>query len=158
MTPAGATGGVPLPVARLEAGVWSEDVERAIDGHLETRWSTGHPQSPADELVVDLGSTRTVGGVELALGPFSTDFPRDLLIEGSLDKQSWVRLWQGQTGGLAVAAAIEDSRRLPLRFAFQSVTARYLRLRQLGSDPVFYWTVAELLVRGAPEPSGSSPR
>ena len=153
MAPAGATGGLPLPVVRLEAGVWSEDVERAIDGHLETRWSTGHPQAPADELVVDLGSARKVGGVELALGPFYTDFPRDLLIEGSLDKQSWVRLWQGPTGGLAVAAAIEDSRRLPVRIAFQSFNARHLRLRQLGSDPVFYWTVAELLVLGAPQPS-----
>jgi len=153
MASAVAAGRVPLPVAGLEASVLSEDVGRAIDGDLDTRWTTGGPQAPGDELVVDLGSARRVGGVELALGSFSADFPRDLLIEGSLDKQSWVRLWQGPTGGLAVAAAIEDFHRLPLRLEFQPVDARYLRLRQLGSDPVFYWTVAELLVLG-PLPGG----
>lgn len=144
--------GSRLPVARLEASVWAEDVQNAIDGRLETRWSTGHPQGPGDELLVDLGRVRTVDGLELALGPFHADFPRHLLIEGSLDRQEWAARWRGPTGGLAVAAAIEDPRRLPMRIACQPFDARYLRLRQLGSDPVFYWTVAELLVLGASQP------
>lgn len=36
----------------------------------------------------------------------------------------------------------------PLTFALPHVPARLLRLRQLGKDPVFYWTIFELAVFG----------
>jgi hypothetical protein len=37
---------------------------------------------------------------------------------------------------------------MPLTFQFAPHAARYIRLTQLGSDPVFYWTIAELKVFG----------
>jgi hypothetical protein len=143
-----AAGGL-LPVARVEASVWPEDVAKLADGDLETRWSSGGPQGREREtLLIDLGAVREVGGVELALGSFRADFPRRLLIERSLDGEGWADVRDGGTGGLAVAGALEDPQRLPIRVRFAPVQARYLRLRQLGEDPVFYWSVAELAVFG----------
>ena len=150
--------GAPLPIERLEASVGNEDVPHALDGDLETRWSTGRPQAQGDELVIDLGRIQRVGGLELALGRFKADYPRDLQIEGSLDHLTWAPLWQGSTAGLAVGAAIENPRRLPLWIALAPIDARYLRLRQLGRDQRFYWTVAELVVRGAADGPGVTPR
>jgi hypothetical protein len=74
------------------------------------------------------------------------------LIEASLDGQDWATVWQGSGGGPVVTAAIDDPRRVPVRTAFKPREARYLRLTQLGSDPTFYWTVAELRVLGASRP------
>jgi hypothetical protein len=37
---------------------------------------------------------------------------------------------------------------MPLFFGFPEVPVRYIRLTQLGADPVFYWSVAELRVYG----------
>jgi hypothetical protein len=142
---------VPLPIAGLEASVQAGETRHAVDGSLETRWSSGRPQMSGDQLTVDLGSVRTATALELALGPFQGDFPRRLLIEGSRDGQGWATLWQGPTGGLAVAAAIEDQRRVPVRITFTPFDARYLRITQLGTDPIFYWTVAELVVSGPPQ-------
>ena len=36
----------------------------------------------------------------------------------------------------------------PLTFALPHVPARWIRLRQLGNDPVFYWSIFELTVFG----------
>jgi len=147
-----AATGPPLPIAALTANVEAAEVQKAVDGSLTTRWSTGHPQVPGDELVVDLGRVRTAAVLELSLGPFHGDYPRRLLIEASLDGQDWATVWQGPGGGPAVTAAIDDPWRVPVRTAFQPREARYLRLTQLGSDPAFYWTVAELRVLGPSRP------
>lgn len=143
----------PLPIARVEASVWAEHVGNLTDGDLETRWSPEGPQGRVTEsLLLDLGDVRAVSGVELALGPFRADFPRRLLIERSLDEAGWADVRDGGTGGLAVAGALEDPQRLPIRIRFNPIPARYLRLRQLGEDPVFYWSVAELAVFGRNHP------
>jgi hypothetical protein len=146
-----ATALVALPIAGLEAGVQAGETPHATDGDVDTRWSSGRPQVPGDQLIVDLGGVRTASALELALGPFHGDFPRRLLVEGSLDGRTWETIWQGSTGGLAVVGAIEDRRRVPVRVVFAPRDARYLRLTQLGTDAVFYWTVAELVVFGQPE-------
>jgi hypothetical protein len=148
--PAGASSplGAPLPIASLTASVEATETPNALDGNPETRWSTGHPQVPGDTLLVDLGGVRSTAAVELALGPFHADYPRRLVIEGSGDQQAWATLWAGPTGGPAVAAALADPRRVPIRLAYQPCAARYLRLRQVGRDQEFYWTVADLRVLG----------
>jgi len=37
---------------------------------------------------------------------------------------------------------------IPLSFPLNGARARFVRLRQLGSDPFYYWTIAELTVIG----------
>ena len=55
-------------------------------------------------------------------------------------------LWSGRTGAKAVSAAIADARLVPLTITFPSAVARYVRLRQLGADKTYHWSISELSV------------
>ncbi len=144
----GGCEGEPLPVRQLVASESSEQAAKALDGDPETRWRSEGPQRGGEELDVGLGETDVVCGVELALGPHYGDFPRELAVEGSLDANEWSSLWRGPTGVQAFRASLDNPRRMPLRVFFPPARARHLRLRQLGRDPEFPWTVGELVVLG----------
>jgi hypothetical protein len=50
---------------------------------------------------------------------------------------------------MAFAAAIEDPRNVTLPFAFEPRHARYLRFTQDGLEQIYYWSIAELRIRGS---------
>jgi hypothetical protein len=43
---------------------------------------------------------------------------------------------------------LRDPATVPLVFGFPATRARWIRLRQLGADPRFHWSIAELAVSG----------
>ena len=98
------------------------------DRDRTTRWESG-PQTDRTAVEIDLGSVRTVAGVDLLLGPFVEDFPRGLIIEASEDGQSWRELWRGGSAGLAFVAAFEEPLDVPLRYRFPPTPARLLRMK-----------------------------
>jgi hypothetical protein len=118
-----------------------------IDDDRVSRWHTPAPQEPGDEIVVDLGNPVMVAGVELRLAGYVADFPRLLKIEISDDRAEWREVWSGSAAREALIAAIEDPRDVPLRFPMEAA-GRFVRLRQLGSDRTFFWSIAELRVHG----------
>jgi hypothetical protein len=120
----------------------------AFDGDLISRWHTGRPQAPGNAVTVDLGQPHTVDGVVLEIGGYVADFPRELHVETSSDRGTWTPAWSGETALIAFSVAFERPRTMPLAFTFQPRPARYMRLRQEGSDDVFYWSIAELRVLG----------
>jgi hypothetical protein len=138
-----------LSMAAVRANVNGERVGFAIDGDLQSRWETG-PQQPDQWIEVDLGAPVHPRAVLLWLGPFALDFPRVLLAESSVDAHRWTEEWRGSTSALALEGALADPRGMPLVVPLAGRAARYLRLRQIGRDPVFYWSVAELAVVGTP--------
>jgi len=150
--------GRPLSVARVDASVTPDEVPALFDGDLATRWSTGGPQRGGETLSIYLGAVRRVSAIEMALGAFPLDSPRGLAVEGSLDGEGWTAIWSGRPGALSILATIDDPSRLPLRVEFPPVETRFVRVRQTGSDPVFYWSVAELAVLGAPPGPAPSAR
>jgi hypothetical protein len=140
--------GRPIAISTITASLYQDEVARMTDGDRVTRWHTGGPQAATNELTLDLGSVRQIGGVEQALGGYVADFPRSLIIETSVDRASWVAAWSGETAHLALSAALEQPLEIPLRFPFEPRPGRYIRLRQVGSDPIYYWSIAELKVIG----------
>jgi hypothetical protein len=136
--------GAPLPVASLSASINDHYTPRALDNDRLTRWETG-PQRQGDELTIDLGAERAAGAVVLELGPSARDFPRVLSIELSNDGVDWTETWRGRTWSKALLAIMRSPRDIPLVFPIGR-SARYIRLKQLGEDPVYYWSVAELRV------------
>jgi hypothetical protein len=119
--------------------------------NLKTRWDTG-PQDPTNELIIDLGAARRVEGIELQMGRFRTDFPRELTVSLSDDGVVWTPGWGGATALLAFEATVEAPVTVPLRFPADQQVARYIRLRQTAQDPVYYWSIAELRVYGKADP------
>ena len=140
--------GTPLAIARVSASRGSDMVANMLDGDRISRWSTAGPQRPGDELQIDLGTVRQVQGIETTLTGYVADFPRELTIELSQDGAAWTQAWAGSTAFLAYLAALNDPLNVPLRFAFESAQARYVRMRQSGRDDVYYWTITELKVTG----------
>jgi hypothetical protein len=139
------------PALAIASITVSEHPERArlmTDGDLVTRWELGRGQQPGDRLTVDLGRATSVRALELAVGRYAEDYPRRALIETSSDGIAWQQAWSGSGGGPALTAAMIQPTVMPVTFPVHVDGARYVRVTQLGSHPVFYWSVAEIRVYG----------
>jgi len=137
-----------LSIVALHANVNEGDEKFMIDGDRATRWQSG-PQSDHTIVDIDLGTERSVRAVQLLLGPFVQDFPRDLSIEVLSEGAVWKELYRGGTGGRAFVGAFQSPKDVPMTFDFPPVTARYVRLRTLTNDATYYWSIAELKVLGS---------
>jgi hypothetical protein len=141
-----AVSGIPLPVVRVESNINEQDINAVLDGDLRTRWHS--PDQRGLEIVtVDLGEARSVGSLVLCLGTYTSQYPRDLTIETSVDGTAWSQAWSGRTALLAYDAAITDPRSVPISLPI-SRYARMIRLRQTAGDKTRGWTIVELRVLG----------
>ena len=71
-------------------------------------------------------------------------------IATSADGLTWSDAWTGGTAMVAFAAALEDPLNVTLPFGFERRHARYLRFTQIGFEQIYYWSIAELRIRGTP--------
>ena len=139
--------GKVLPVVGLTANVNPDAVGNAIDGDLKSRWESG-PQLNGHYLVADLGAQQMIRAIQLALGPFMADYPRDLQIAVSDDGIDWRLKWRGPTAARAIAAAIRSPVSVEIDIPCDRCQGRFVRLSQRGQDPVYYWSIAELRILG----------
>ncbi|MGH8187623.1 MAG: discoidin domain-containing protein, partial [Steroidobacteraceae bacterium] len=144
--------GQALAFTVTAASCWSHLMTHVADGRLDTRWACG-PAKPGQQIAVDLGAAANVSEVALALGRFTSDAPRRLLIEASEDGATWTAASSGMTAGYAVRAVLEDPLCTEMRIRVSPVRARYIRLTQTGEAWEWYWSVAELAVYGQSDPS-----
>ena len=144
-----ALAGRSLPIAAIRASVNDGAVGRMTDNDRITRWDSGGPQAPGNELTVDLGASRRVQGIEMQIAGFVADFPRELTVDLSDDEVTWRQAWSGPTGFTAFVAALEAPLTIPLRLPVDAAPARYVRLRQHAQEAVYYWSIAELRVFGS---------
>jgi hypothetical protein len=138
---------LPLPVQSVTANVEGQRIALALDGDPETRWDSG-PQRGTEVVTVDLGVERRVDGLTMTIGNRPSDFPRELVIETSRDGRSWSTEWRGSTAFTAFIGAVRHPTDVPMTFALPHVSARLVRLRQLGQDRMSSWTIFELRVFG----------
>lgn len=141
------TDGTPLPIASVRANVNADATRLVLDGDLLTRWELG-PQRETTSVEIDLRSVRSIHGIVRTRGPFADDFPRLLAIDASEDGQTWTKVWRGTGGSLAFVGAFQSPRELPPTFELGGTRARLVRMRLLGNDPVYDWSIAELKVLG----------
>jgi len=137
-----------LAVRSASSNVAGSGSGAMIDGSLLSSWTTGAPQHGGEAVTIDLGGAHPVTGVILSLGQHVFDYPRALAIDTSVDGAEWTTAWSGRTASRVFAAAERSPREVPVSFPLADSTARFLRLRQLGTDPVYNWTIAELAVIG----------
>jgi hypothetical protein len=151
MPPDDRLGG-PLPIKNISANRYNEDVSRMTDGRIETAWASGSSQVGDEEVLVDLGSEQSIGGIVLGMGAFSFGFPRDIVIDVSSNQVEWRRAWAGQTAVKAVHAAVTNPGVVPLTIDVGEMKGRYLRMHQVGSEDGIPWWIAEVSVHAPPQP------
>ncbi|HKY22550.1 MAG TPA: discoidin domain-containing protein [Vicinamibacterales bacterium] len=139
--------GSSVPASLIQANVNQDLVPFMMDRDRTTRWNSG-PQEEGMRVDVDLGTIRTVAGIDLLLGPFVEDFPRGFVIETSLDGNSWTEVWKGPSGGLAFVGAFEEPLEMPLKYRFPATQVRILRMQLTAADTIYYWSIAEMKVLG----------
>ncbi len=145
---AAAEPGARLSLRSVQASLDPNAAPRLLDGDLRTRWSTGGPQRGGEWLAVELGESRLIASALLALGPSRTDWPRELEVQ-LLEGDAWRTAFRGPTAALALRGGLAEPARLPILVPLTAgPPVQRLRLVQHASHPVWYWSVAELEIRG----------
>ncbi len=99
--------------------------------------------SPAGFAAVDLGSEQVVRALRINLRWRHAEIGTDSVVETSLDGATWTKAWDGWTGGLALSAALDDQRLVPMTIALPDVRARFIRI-----STVPLWVNREMTVHG----------
>ena len=137
-----------LTIRSVQAMAVPLRLRATADGAMETAWKTAAPQRGDEEVVIELDALRVVHEVAIGVGSDPLEFPGAVLIETSTDGREWVQQWRSGCGGVAFEAALRDARRPVLRFQIGGVESRYIRVRELWSDPVNRWSISSIGVRG----------
>jgi hypothetical protein len=103
----------------------------AIDGNINSRWSTGANQVPGQWFQVDMGSTNILSAIVLDCGGSTGDYPRGYQLYLSKDGSNWGS--PVATGNGAIVTTI----------SFAAHAARYIRITQTGSASGNWWSIAE---------------
>ena len=107
----------------------------ALDGDVNTRWTSGTPQQPGQWFTVDLGANTPVNKVLFDAGPDSTgDYPRSYEIWGSQDNVNWTKYASGLGTGRITTATL-----------WTTEWMRYLKIVQTGTSSN-WWSIADLSV------------
>jgi hypothetical protein len=144
-----------LTIRSVEAMAVPLRLRATADGAMETVWKTAAPQRGDEEVVIELDTLQIVHEVAIGVGSSPLEFPGAVLIETSTDGHEWVQRWRSGCAGIAFEAVLKDARRPVLRFQLGGVESRYIRVRQLWSDPVNRWSISSIGVRGGLSGGGS---
>jgi hypothetical protein len=143
--PPSEPSGERLQVHGVSVSCAPERLPLIDDGDYSTRWECG-PQSPEQQMTIDLGRVVPVGTVVPALGTFNSDHPRHLRMETSPDGMTWDTVWDRGALAETIEAELRDSRTVRVVLPFEPRPARYVRLRLMARHEVWCWSIAELEV------------
>ncbi len=91
---AGSLGEIPMHPDALEA----ENLAFAVDGSMETRWTTVAHMEPGFFVELRFDRPREVAGLVLNSKPSPEDFPRGFVVEVSRDGNNWEEAAAGGAG------------------------------------------------------------
>jgi hypothetical protein len=143
-----ALSGARLPILDVTANFGADLVSRMTDGDGTTVWNTRRGQAGDEQITIDLGQDRYVADIEMVLGVFKSDFPRQITVECADESATWEVCWRGSGARLALRSVLDDPRNPVLRVPLDRRAVRRLRIRQTAADPLNGWSIAELVVHG----------
>ncbi|MEW6186474.1 MAG: discoidin domain-containing protein [Thermodesulfobacteriota bacterium] len=133
----------------VKTSIGHEDAKKMIDGDKDTCWRTGRPQAEGDAILLDLEAPTKVKGISLDMGTWYFEYPRGVLLEGSLDGRIWFAMGR-EADYRPPLQVFLDPRAVSCSFFFSPVVTRYLRITTTRSGPK-EWVVAEIRVLGSPD-------
>ena len=117
----------------------------AFDGDTETRWLSGHPQAGNESITIQLDQPTDVSHLRLTVGRLSFgDYPRHLVIESTANGRTWETLHSGRGFERLLLGAVPVDGVSFMDFPLPPNTSRLIRLRQIRSTPMFYWSFHEV--------------
>ena len=142
--PAGMSSSRSVPIAQVRTTDHPEEAAKLVDGTIETIWTTGKPQTGNEAVELDFGEAIHLIAVKIELGAAHSDFPRRLDVECATNPAEWQPCWSGSAAALAIDGIVANPRNATMTIAISADRVRWLRLRQTGSDPAYFWSIAEL--------------
>jgi hypothetical protein len=115
----------------------------AIDGNLNTRFSSDAVQAPGMYFQVNLGSSQTFNQIELNAGSSTTDYAAGYNVEVSTNGSAFTSVATG-TGTSS-----------PQTISFATQTAQYIRVVLTASTQTPWWSIAEFTVYASGSSSGT---
>jgi hypothetical protein len=145
----------PLPTTGWSAGSNTNSPAgdapaNAIDGNINTRFSSEAPQAPGMWFQVNMGATQNVNQIEMNSGPSTTDYAAGYNVEVSTDGSTFTSVATG-TGTSS-----------PETVTFAAQNAQYIRVVLTASTQTPWWSIAEFTVfttnpATTPPPTGGEP-
>lgn len=118
--------------------------QNALDGNLNTRWSSGLPQVTGQWIYIGLPRVTSISGIKLDAGSSSGDYPAGFRVQTRDDTSDWV----------TVATGTGSSQITTINFAARN--ARYIRV-ELTANSTNWWSIHELTVMFATQPATLTP-
>jgi len=138
---------IPLSSSQIESQMRQNWIPRLLDADSNTRWGSGMPQREGMEMSINLGEdAKRVSGLDIDYGFWPQDMPRRLIIEGKRKGQSdWCLLFDSHENyALDIAGRV-------WQIGFEPEYFSAIRLRQVGADSIFDWSMAGLRLYGLEE-------
>ena len=127
---------LPQPLDRkqwkLSASDKPDDAKLAIDGRIDTRYTTGTSQKPGMWFQVEFPKETTITGLQLDAGKSRNDYPRGYKVEISSDGAQWKEVASGKGSN-----AVTD-------IQFPATKAKFVRITQTGAVGGLFWSIHEL--------------
>lgn len=138
---------LPIDASEVSASHGNESAYFAVDGDMQTRYGSAHPQTPGMVFRVDFHTPRTITEVDVDWGKWHSDAARGLSIVCEYpDGEAFEILTRSEYEALRY---VGDFFRWPLRFRLRAPRiCRSLVLTQLAGDRIFDWSIAELTIFG----------
>jgi O-glycosyl hydrolase len=102
----------------------------ALDGNINTRWSSGAAQKNGQSFIVNMGSAQAVNEISMDSGPSTGDYARSYTIYVSQNGKSWTNVASG--------SAISS----PEIVTFPTQNSQYIKVMQTGNSGD-WWSIAE---------------
>ncbi|ABX04461.1 MAG TPA: hypothetical protein DEF47_20560 [Herpetosiphon sp.] len=116
----------------------------ALDGNLNTRWSSGLPQAAGQWIYIGLPRVTPISGIKLDAGSSGGDYPAGFIVQTRDDTSDWA----------TVATGSGSSQITTINFAARN--ARYVRI-ELTARSANWWSIHELTVIFAAQPATLTP-
>jgi hypothetical protein len=112
------------------------DAKRAIDGNMDSRWTSGVDQKPDISFTIDQGVPYEVSKITLDTTPDAQDYPRGYKVFVTNDESNWGNAVAEGTGSGPVT-----------EISLTPKVCRYIKIVQTGTAKDNVWTIHELKVQ-----------
>jgi len=125
----------------IETNFNSEKSKFVLDDNIKTRWGSGSPQNEEMFFNIKFKDAKKIKAIEYQLGGWSNDFPRNLefllfkngdLVKKLTDSKSYEYF--------KYSLKFQNS----LMFYLEDLLVDEIKLLQVGTDPFFDWSIAEI--------------